>query len=349
MNFRRVLVLSCLLLLPFAAAAAENVQTYIIQKGDTLSGLSERFMKDPNYWPSLWSNNPTITNPHFIYPGQELRIYDGRIEIVPAEPEVPVASDAPVAAEPAEPAPTPAAHEMVPPVAAATPATPQSVTIHTPGGEGFIAVDPERAVGTLVDTTDNRILIAENDKVFLRLKETPAVGDKFSVYEVTEKVKHPVTGKMFGYRIVDLGVVEVVSLNGEISTALVRSAVREIYRGARLLPYKEPVRIIAIKRAVNPVSGYLLAAFSAKIVQGQNDVVYLDLGATDGLEVGNLVDISRPREATDRADKKQAKNLPEVVLGRAIILDTKPHSSTALILKVAGQVYVGDRFTAVTH
>ncbi|HBT84078.1 MAG: hypothetical protein A2091_00095 [Desulfuromonadales bacterium GWD2_61_12] len=349
MTLRKVLVLTCLLLLPLVAAAAENVQTYIIQKGDTLSGLSERFLKDPYYWPSLWSNNPTITNPHFIYPGQEVRIYDGRIEIVPAVPEAPVASDAPIAAEPAEPAPTPAAQEMVPPVAAETPAAPQAVTVQTPGGEGFIAVDPERAVGTLVDTTDNRILIGEGDMVFLRLEEAPAVGDKFSVFEVSEKVRHPVTGKKFGYRIVDLGVVEVLSVHADVVTAVVRSAFREIYRDAMLLPYQKPLRDIAIKRAANPVSGYLLAAFSAKIVQGQGDVVYLDLGAMDGLEAGNLVDISRPRQATELADKSLALQLPEVVLGRAIVLDTRPHSATALILKVAGPVYVGDRVTAVTR
>ncbi len=54
-----------------AVVAAEQEPTvYVIQKGDTLWGLSNRFLKDPHYWPDLWSRNPAVTNPHFIYPGQ---------------------------------------------------------------------------------------------------------------------------------------------------------------------------------------------------------------------------------------------------------------------------------------
>ncbi|NIQ96799.1 MAG: LysM peptidoglycan-binding domain-containing protein, partial [Desulfuromonadales bacterium] len=82
-----LLILAMLLLGPFAAAAKEEPRIYVIKKGDTLWGISQRFIKDPFYWPSLWANNPMLKNPHFIYPGQKLHIYDGRIELVPMEKE----------------------------------------------------------------------------------------------------------------------------------------------------------------------------------------------------------------------------------------------------------------------
>ena len=66
---------------------------------DTLWGISKRFIKDPYYWPNLWSHNPGIGNPHLIYPGQTLHIYDGRIEIVPVAPP---ATEQAVSCEPAE-------------------------------------------------------------------------------------------------------------------------------------------------------------------------------------------------------------------------------------------------------
>ena len=51
-------------------AQGEEPTVYVIQKGDTLWGLSDRFLKDPYYWPNLWARNPPITNPHYIYPVQ---------------------------------------------------------------------------------------------------------------------------------------------------------------------------------------------------------------------------------------------------------------------------------------
>ena len=50
---------------------------YTIQKGDTLWDLSQKFLSNPWYWPKIWSLNPSIENPHWIYPGNKLRIVPG--------------------------------------------------------------------------------------------------------------------------------------------------------------------------------------------------------------------------------------------------------------------------------
>ena len=48
---------------------------YTIKKGDTLWDLSQHFFDSPWVWPDLWQKNQQIPNPHWIYPGNRIRIY----------------------------------------------------------------------------------------------------------------------------------------------------------------------------------------------------------------------------------------------------------------------------------
>lgn len=344
MMFKRMIVLCCLLLLPFTALAQDEDggRIYVIKKGDTLWGVSERFIKDPDYWPSLWANNPEIRNPHFLYPGQKINIYDGRVEIVPAPPAA-VTAGAPLA--PATGA-APEAVQAVPPAE-----VPAAVTVRTLGGaRGFVSQEELADAGILVDTVDNRIMMAAGEAVFVKMRD-PAVarGTKFSLYETGREVRHPVTGKPVGFQVTELGAVQITEAGPEVATAQVVTSFREIQRGSLLLPYQPPVMEIALKRATQPLSGHLVAAAEGKIALSQHDVIHVDLGAADGLEVGNLLYVSRQRVATEMALGGEELQLPDVLLGTAVVLETRPHSASALILKSANPMYRGDLVTAVTE
>ncbi len=45
-----------------------------VRRGDTLWGISGQYFKNPYSWPRLWSYNPQIQNPHWIYPGDRVRL-----------------------------------------------------------------------------------------------------------------------------------------------------------------------------------------------------------------------------------------------------------------------------------
>lgn len=58
-------------------APGEAPEEYAVQEGDNLFDICDQLIDEPNYWPKLWSFNPGIANPHFIYPGMKLRFYAG--------------------------------------------------------------------------------------------------------------------------------------------------------------------------------------------------------------------------------------------------------------------------------
>lgn len=340
MTLRKALLLGCiLLLLPLAALASENPQIYTIKKGDTLWGISQRFLKDPYYWPNLWSHNPDIPNPHFIYPGQKLAIYDDRIEIVPAEPS----GDESGMTEQAQPIEEPVEQQPI--------IEPQEeITVKVPGGGiGFISMDGLESSGRIVDTVDSRLIIGEGDTVFVEMNDLDGTipGTRYHIYKLDGMVQHPADGHDVGYRVIELGTLEITDVNEEVATARITDSVREIERDAKIVPYQFTDKVVSLKRQDRDLSGYLVASLRGQTSIGQFDLVYTDLGAADGLEVGNLVYVSRPRGNSESNISKL--KLPDVLVGQAVIVDVKENTSAAMILKAANTMKLGDRISTYSE
>lgn len=322
----KALAVLCLLF-PLAATAQTPEQIYTIKKGDTLWGISEKFIKDPYYWPNLWANNPFITNPHFIYPGQRVAIRDGRLVLLPGHAEETTVPPADTAAESLPIEPT------------------EEITVKgVAGNEGFITLDALEQAGTLVDATDDRIMLGKYDQVFVKLNAPDVqLGDVYSLVDLGEKIKHPASNKVLGHRVSYLGTAEIIDISPSVATAVIRNSVKEITRGAILLPQKPANREIVLKKATTPLLGSVIANSREKLALSQHDIIYLDLGDEDGLQVGNMVYLSRPRKTTHRVLPDHDVELPDELLGAAVVLSTQPRTSTALIIKSVNAIYAGDR------
>ena len=55
--------------------AEKKTYTHVVVKGDTLWDICESLYGDPWVWPKVWQLNQHITNPHWIYPGDQIRLH----------------------------------------------------------------------------------------------------------------------------------------------------------------------------------------------------------------------------------------------------------------------------------
>ena len=55
---------------------AEKKLTHTVKKGDTLWSICEKYYGDPYLWPELWEMNQFVTNPHWISPGDIIKLFE---------------------------------------------------------------------------------------------------------------------------------------------------------------------------------------------------------------------------------------------------------------------------------
>jgi len=327
------LLILFLLLSEAGSAIASESQIYTIKKGDTLWDLSKKFIDDPYYWPNIWSKNPKITNPHLIFPGQKVRILDGKLEIIPAYAEL---------GQPAE-----AEETTVQPLE-----QDELITIKTAGaGSGFILSD-EQSLGMLVDSVDNRVLLTDNDLAFVKMQDTSvvAVGDTYSLFERGNQVRDPQTKRPIGTMMSNLGFLQVTEIQGETVIAKIGDAYREVTRGAELFEYVPANLEVTLQRGTCIEQGQIIHTRDEKGTISTHDFIFVNLGRDHDVQSGNLIYLTRPRKASDEMIRKAGRlTLPDAVLGAAVITEVKAATAAAIVIKSVDAAFIGDNVYVVTN
>lgn len=322
---------------PVHGAQKSETTVYVVKKGDTLWGLSDRFMKDPYYWPNLWARNPEqIHNPHFIFPGQKLKFRDGKIEL--ETPAIQAASPQPSTAATTQP---PATAETREPAETVMPE--RLFTVN--GGEGFIAGNNFVPAGYIIAGQHNRQIFAEDDIVYTDIgrKLGGRVGDRFTIFKKYGPVSHPLTNQILGYKVAPLGTLQLSELEEKSSKALIIESFIEIEPGQALLPYTSRKKEISLRAADRDIAGFIVETRTGNQAIAAGDIAYIDLGEKHGIKAGNLLYVIRKAETEIKFYSGVDYDLPVDVLGAVLVVDTAENTSTVLVIKSIDTIYKGDK------
>ena len=348
---------------PAAAGAVPPPDTYTVKPGDTLWDLSGRFLNNPWYWPKVWSYNPEIVNPHWIYPGNVVRFY-------------PSGEEGPTRVEPVAPAAPPVLAEETAPSAPKELEDLSVGSIHKIeqlGEEDAVAVvgpykigqAPKRASpirrdsfvtrrvledsGTISAAFEEKALLSSGDKIYARFRNPAPVkiGETYAIFRNEGPVIHPVTHELFGYKTLVLGNARVTALDDRAATLIVQASYDPIERGDLLGPWTSQLIKPVVSRPNQASLDGVVIALHPNVLTGvaEYNVVYVDKGREDGVEEGNTFDVIRSGDLYGQPLDRplQDPTLPREVVGTVVVFDVKDHASSAYIRRSIIEVMVGDK------
>jgi hypothetical protein len=328
-----------------------------VQRGDTLWDLSQKYLGSPWYWPKVWSYNPEIANPHFIFPGNNVRFFGAgegapaRVDVRPVSgvqqlpageqsPDVDDGSDL-LAGRPAEL------------VTVSGPIVYSGPTNGFPLSEYTFVTDSEvDAAGKLEAAFNVGQFLSPGDVVYLRFKNRGSVraGERHPIFRRGDRVTHPITGRHAGYRTSVLGSLVVTDVSGNgVVTAQIVSARDGIEREDLVGPAGE----LELKSPdplpnASTVEGYVLAAVVPDLaLLGEAQGIILDKGSADGVRAGNTFEVVRQQDQFKapvlESERHQDASLPTTVIGACMVLEAKQHASTCLVTRSMVEFAPGDR------
>lgn len=309
-----IIILSGIFIAP--VQAQDMPEEYVVQKGDTLWDISGAKFQDSFLWPNLWRVNPQIKNPDLIYPGDVLRIPSlEELTRLPGEVE-----EKQVAAPLAE-----------------QPAVVEKPKQYIISGDKFISsgwISPDYpGIGEIMNAPGYHTAFGKPDLVYLKSDQKISFGDKFYAIRKVKKVTHPKTGKYLGLQIRVTGIVEVVGMDGrnyEVPKAKVTSSFENLDIGDGIIPYFEmdPPVVPEVPR-MPFITGYIAESYSNTGIISKGDVVYIDKGDADGIEIGDTFS-ALVEDPVQRS------------IGKIQVFSVKPTTSVALVLNSEQELAVGD-------
>ena len=344
-------------------------QRYVVKNGDTLWGISGKYLYSPWQWNRLWgANRNAIRNPHLIYPGQVLvlRYINGqpRLGFEHAQTRsdgIPVIKLHPRVRE--------TSGYGIPTV---------NVNLYRMFMKHPQIIAPEETANAprLIAGPDNRVLYTQGNRVYAYGLTEPG---RYLTYRVNKNITDPETGKFLGQEVVFSGIAntlpytdsalenrtrasdeklksneyytqvnKVMKLRTQSAQPLViEEAVSEIRKDDYLLKLPEGLDSFNVMphAPARPIQAKVVSIFDGVGEAGQFQTITLDKGELDGLDKGTVVSLYKRgrqvrvnlsnnliRKPKDK-DTVELVSIPAEEIGLAMVYRTSDHLASAIILE----------------
>lgn len=297
----------------------DHPDEYVVQKGDTLWDISAQFLQEPWHWPSIWQGNPQIENPHLIYPGDiiSLTFKDG-------QPMLSVNGSGMVVH---------GRNVKLSPVARSYERDDAIQSIPVDAIQQFLTrprVVTEKEMDDwpyVVSSYDEHLVSGSGSKLYVRGLDEDLTENRYALYRKGSAYINPRKDKdrILGYEALYLGDV-VIEKRGDPASAIVTLSKQEILTGDRLVAESvgEAKNEYIPSTPVRDIDANILSVINGVAEIGQYQIVVVDVGDGDGIEVGSVLGIYRSGEivkdeiATEIKRKAKVEIDPDDALGGMI-------------------------------
>ena len=343
-NMASKAILGLILSLTFSLSSSADVvkfnsshpDKHIVVKGDTLWGISAKFLRDPWLWPNVWKHNGQIKNPHLIYPGDVISFC-----FVDGKPMLCVDSGKSSDNEnPLYP------HMRSTDVDDAIPMIPFEAIKPYLSSPKVVNRDELEDSPYIVAFAGEHIVAGEGDEIFVRTILEPE-HLAYTTYRPGGAYVDPDTNEILGYEAKYIADNIIVNL-GDPATLRITNSEREVRRGDRLMPTSEE-NVVFNYFPTPPtklIQGSIISVLNGVQEIGTYDIIVLSKGSQDGLKVADILTIIQSGLVIPdpfHINKNELVKLPDQKAGVAMVFRVFDRVSYALVMDSTRNIRVLDK------
>jgi hypothetical protein len=311
---------------------------YTVKKGDTLWDISGTFLNSPWLWPEIWHVNPQIENPHLIFPGDLIRLV-----YLDGQPRLTLERTL----------------KMVPGAGSTTKLSPSIRVQKTEDAISSIPLDKIEAFLSrsrilqpgeleaspyMLAGQQQHVIVGAGDHAYARGQFDDNYTN-YGVYRKGQVFKDPVTKELLGVYAQGVGTVAVTKQDGDIATLNIIRAFEEIRPGDNLMPSEDrSVDSVFFPSAPDAdIDAQIIAVEGGVSQVGKFNVVIINRGEREGLQIGNVLAIYKAGEVVADRVKGGKVALPDERSGLMMVFRTFEKMSFALVLEADRALAVNDK------
>lgn len=333
---------------------------YTVVKGDTLWGISGKFLNHPWQWHELWANNTQIKNPHLIYPGDTVyfSIVNGRPQLSLSRNEQQahssVDSTCILSEEDVKNGRTEfavSADGKLLPCIRETNNKQAIELIPTESIAQFltspqvVAENELNSAPYVVDIAGEHLIAGAGDRLYVRSITQPS-SLSYTIYRAGDTYVSPETGEILGYEAKYVAETR-LQQTGDPATLSITKSNSEIRKGDRVMPTNNEEMILNYfpRPPDKNIKGSIISVLGGVSQIGVYNVVVIDKGKKDGILAGHELAIYQNGNSINdpySSIKNDVVKLPDEIAGTLMVFRPFDRVSYALVMKATQAVHILD-------